>query len=261
MKLTIPGVDFAWGAVNGAALKAAGQKFGISYISHDSTGKNLSPLELHDLWAEGLFAGLVFEDTAKRALGGFKAGVEDATFAKARADALKPGMPVAFGVDFDVTPAQKAAVLDYLRGAVSVLGKARTGVYADYWVVKYLVENGDVCGFYWQTYAWSGGLVHERACVLQYSNGHTVGGLSVDFNHADPVAFTLFLRGPRPAPTPPTPTPSRRSRAELLHKIRVWAHHLAEARDVARAIGWVPALKAWAEKLKLNIAEARKELG
>jgi len=249
MKLTIPGVDFSWGTVNARALKAAGMKFGISYLSIPSSqGKNLSKQELEALWSAGLFGGVVWETTAGRMLGGYSAGVADATEAKKQADALRPGMPVAFAADFDITPAQKAAALRYVQGAASVLGKRRVGVYCDYWLVKHLVENGDPCAFYWQTYAWSGGLVHPRACVLQYSNGHTISGLSVDFDHADPSAFTTFLVGPTSPPAP--------SRHASKRQLQVWRHHLHEIQDVARICGWTTALRAAAARLR-NLIKTR----
>jgi hypothetical protein len=54
--------------------------------------------------------------------------------------------------------------------------------------VRYCV-NFKVCDWFWQTYAWSGGLVHPDAHILQYSNGHTLAGVSCDYNHASTSGF------------------------------------------------------------------------
>jgi hypothetical protein len=191
--LTVPGVDYAWANKNYDALKAAGVKFVMRYISHDAS-KDLTLGEKRELHRRGIKVGVVFEARANRALGGHSAGVSDATYSEARVKALGlPGIPVYFGVDWDVTDAQKPAVADYLAGAASVIGKSRTGVYGGYWVVKYMVEHG-VCSWFWQTYAWSGGHIHPEAHIHQFKNGDTIGGMSVDRNHGSTAGFGA--RGP-----------------------------------------------------------------
>jgi hypothetical protein len=250
MKLTIPGVDFAWGAVDAKAIKDAGFKFGIAYLSYDRTGKNWSQSELKDFADHGLGVGFVWETASGRALSGHAAGQKDASEAKLQAAALGyPNAPICFAVDFDVTPSQKAAVAAYFRGAMAILGKERVGIYGSYYALDYLARYAPV-GFYWQTYAWSGGYVHPQACVLQYSNSHFIKGLSCDFNHAAPEAFTLFLRGPHTAKEkrPPLPLPTKRNHVE--RKAAVWRHHLHEVQDVRRIVGAVPALTLAAKKLR-----------
>jgi hypothetical protein len=181
--LDIFGVDYAWGKVPYDALKKAGVRFVLRYISHDA-GKDLSLVELKALHKRGIKVGLVFETTAQRALSGYSGGQSDATYAKQRCHALGlDDIPVFFACDWDATDAQKPDIAKYLGGAVSVLGHARVGVYGSYYVVKYMV-NMKACDWFWQTYAWSGGLIHPDAHVLQYSNGHSIGGLSLDFDHA-----------------------------------------------------------------------------
>jgi hypothetical protein len=185
--LSVFGIDYAWGNPDYAALKNAGVRFVMRYVSHDP-GKDLDPAELRSLHARGIKVGLVFESTANRALDGFAAGVTDAKYAAERAKSLGLNVPIYFGVDFDASDAQKPVVAKYLSGAVSVLGKDRVGVYGSYYVVRYCV-NFKVCDWFWQTYAWSGGLVHPDAHILQYSNGHALAGVSCDYNHGSTSGY------------------------------------------------------------------------
>lgn len=187
--LTIFGVDYAWGNKPYSSLKAAGVKFAMRYISHDLT-KDLLAGELIELHKHGIKVGLVFESGGKRALGGYLAGVQDAGYAKNRTQSLGLGsIPVFFAVDWDATDAQKPAIASYLRGAATILGKHRVGVYGSYHVVRYAAHEG-VCDWFWQTYAWSGGLIHGAVHLLQYRNAQSINGLSVDFNKARTLDFT-----------------------------------------------------------------------
>ena len=45
--MAVFGVDYAWGRPGPAALKRAGAKFVCRYLSHDTTGKNLTRDEEH----------------------------------------------------------------------------------------------------------------------------------------------------------------------------------------------------------------------
>jgi len=53
------------------------------------------------------------------------------------------------------------------------------------------MHDRNVCRWFWQTYAWSGGQVHPATHILQYSNGHRLGGVDCDYNKAtdDPAGF------------------------------------------------------------------------
>lgn len=207
--LSVFGVDYSSpGPRPYDALAKAGVKFVMRYISFDPS-KDLTKTELAALHRRGIKVGLVFETTAERALQGHDAGAKDATYAASRAKGYGlAGAPIYFAVDFDATDRQKPVIAAYLTGAVSVLTKARVGVYGSYYVVRYMAQN-DVCGLFWQTYAWSGGLVwwaqkltgttvapkghliHPSAHIYQFSNGQRIGGLDVDFNKAtsDPTGF------------------------------------------------------------------------
>ena len=58
--------------------------------------------------------------------------------------------------------------------------------------------------WFWQTYAWSGGLVEPRAHVLQFSNSHNVAGVDCDYNHSLKEDFGQWGFQ---APAPPKPHP------------------------------------------------------
>lgn len=177
------GLDAAWSSPNVAGFKAAGVKFFCGYLSTDSS-KNLTPSEAKALSDAGIPFIVVWETTASRALSGEAGGAADARAALAQQHAIDPkrrDAPIYFAVDWDATDAQKPTIANYLRGAASVLGKGQVGVYGSYYVCDYMLSH-DVCGFAWQTYAWSGGHVLGKAHLLQYSNGHVVAGVSCDYN-------------------------------------------------------------------------------
>ena len=92
--------------------------------------------------------------------------------------------PIYFSVDFDATPQQGRAAIDaYFDGVASVLGRARTGAYGGYYVIKRLFDDGKIT-WGWQTYAWSGGQWDPRAQLRQTQNGVTVAGSSCDIDVA-----------------------------------------------------------------------------
>jgi hypothetical protein len=181
------GIDWAWASsVNVNAMKKAGVKFACRYLSHDHS-KNLTASEAEFLSSAGIALVVVWETTANRALGGSPAGNVDAIEAltQARHIRIPQGRPIYFAVDFDASPAQQAIIDSYLNGAGSVLGTAgyKVGVYGGFYVVKRCLEQGSA-DYGWQTYAWSGGKIAPSAHIYQYSNGHTLAGVSCDYNRA-----------------------------------------------------------------------------
>lgn len=213
--LTVPGVDYAWQKPDPKTLKAQGYKFAMRYLSHDGS-KNLTLAEKNALFAQGIGVGLVWESTAGRALKGTSAGYADAVEAQKQCLALGlPNAVVYFAVDFDVTDAQKPTVARYIEGAVKVLGEARVGVYGGYWVVRYLAEH-ETCGWFWQTYAWSGGRIHPKAHIYQWRNGVRLGDGNCDLNRAQASAGIVYPVTPKKA-------------SPLTRKRRLWRQHLAES--------------------------------
>ena len=173
------GVDYSWSRPGGAALAAAGKWFAGRYL-YPGGGKGLTAAEVNDLHAHGVSVFTIFESSAARALDGYVSGVADARTAQGELAAC--GLPadqvVYFGVDFDATDGQMPAIDDYLRGAGSVLGQARVGVYGSYRVTTHCRAYGTAPHSF-QTYAWSHGQVDGGADFYQYNNGQNING-SVD---------------------------------------------------------------------------------
>ncbi|MFA1545634.1 glycoside hydrolase domain-containing protein [Actinomadura chokoriensis] len=181
--MAVFGVDYAWGRPGVAALKRAGVKFACRYLSHDTTGKNLTRAEADDLSDAGIWVVVVWESTAQRPLAGRSAGVADARDAAAQADAcgMPDDRPIYFAADWDATASQQDEINAYLDGAASVIGRDRVGLYAGYGPTKRAFDAGKIT-YGWQTYAWSGGRWDARAQLQQYSNDHTINGVGVDYD-------------------------------------------------------------------------------
>lgn len=179
------GIDYSWSRPGGAAIKAAGFEFVMRYVPYfGDWGKGLTVPELADLRANGLPVGLVFESTAARHLEGFAAGLMDARTALDGIAGLglpPSDRPIYFAVDFDAQPDQMRAIDDYQSGAASILGIERVGVYGSYAVIDHC-HKARTAAWFWQTYAWSRGLLHPERHLFQYSNGETLNDSAVDYN-------------------------------------------------------------------------------
>lgn len=209
--MSLFGVDYAFGDPGVEALKKAGAKFVCRYVSTPGNSKNITADEAKTLRAASIAVVLVFETTGNRALAGRAAGEADAKSARAQADEIKfpQSLPIYFAVDFEPTPAQLELVKEYFEGVASVLTYARCGVYGGLDSVK-VVLDGKVAKFAWQTYAWSSGDWDTRAQLQQYSNGHTLNGVGVDYNRAMVATYGQWSgTAPKPTPAPaPKPTPA-----------------------------------------------------
>lgn len=183
--MSVFGIDYAWGRPGVKALQAAGVKFVVRYLSHDTTGKNLTAAEAGQLSAAGIWLAVIWESTSNRALAGRPAGEADATEAakQAKSCGMPAGRPIYFAVDFDATASQQDEIHAYLDGAASVLGVGRVGLYAGYGPIKRAFDAKKIT-FGWQTYAWSNSKWDPRAQLQQYSNGHPVGGVDSDYDRA-----------------------------------------------------------------------------
>lgn len=196
------GLDYAGGRPGGVTIKAAGYDFVCRYLTSGGAGlpgKLLTIPEYADLQEHGVAIVANFETSADRMKAGFDAGVQDASAADTVLRALghPADRPVYFSADFDATPADQAEIDDYLRGAASVIGADRVGVYGGYWIVKRCLDN-HTARWAWQTGAWSGGNIDPRIHIYQRIGFVTVGGVECDVNEARQVDF-----GQHPTPTPP----------------------------------------------------------
>jgi hypothetical protein len=179
------GIDYAWSRPTTVAMRNAGASFVCRYLSHDTTGKNITRAEAETLTAAGLWIVLVWESSTGRMLAGSGAGQADAIEALKQATAvgMPDGRPIYFALDFDATAQDQPAVHAYLDGAASVIGRNRLGMYSGYGpMVRAFDQNKIAYG--WQTYAWSAGQWDSRAQLQQYQNEVILSGADVDLNHA-----------------------------------------------------------------------------
>lgn len=180
-------LDYSAGRPRGAVVRAAGYVGALRYIGFNPADrpKCITTAEYTDLTANGVGVGLVYENVAGDALNGRAAGVVAAQRALHWAEVIgfPRNRPIYFACDTDVvTAAQFDAVLEYLRGAGSVLGgPARVGVYGEYDVMQRSADAG-VAQWFWQTKAWSGGRVSGHAHLLQLVGAVRVDGIDCDRN-------------------------------------------------------------------------------
>lgn len=189
--MTREGIDFSGPRPTAATLKAAGKSFVVRYVSFGEHAKEITASEARYWQDNGIDIVIVHESTAARALTGFSGGVMDADVA--RDNVIAAGGPsdggvVYFAVDFDVQPMQVPSVLNYLSGAVSVLGHDKVGVYGGVRIISETFK-ANTCEWLWQTYAWSQGVRHPGGHLYQYLNGQKLGNLDVDFDRAYTIDF------------------------------------------------------------------------
>lgn len=222
-------IDEDWSKADPLQLAAAGYRGVIGYVSQDTTGKNLSRVQVDAIHAAGLDVGLVYEYDPQSALGGASAGTRDAQIATSHAQALgaPAGIALGFAVDFQVTVTQLPVVLAYalaFRAAAAAAGYRATA-YCDYLVCQYLDAHGWAqLGLLWQTYAWSAGAWWPRAVLRQTANGITVAGATVDRDEAEGSDWGQWppMTGDALMTDPLTPT----DQAELLNSDR-WGYATA----------------------------------
>ncbi len=156
-------VDYSMARPAPATIKGAGYSGAMRYVSTDPR-KNLQPSERDALLAAGLSIGLVWETTANRAADGFTAGGMDAKAAEAQAAALgmPAGLPIFYAVDFAADP---ATIKPYFDGARSTATRP-IGIYGSLHVVDTALAGGWAT-YAWQSCAWSGGVVSQRAHLYQ----------------------------------------------------------------------------------------------
>jgi hypothetical protein len=176
------GVDYSSTRPNPQQLYAAGKRFVVRYGGPGGDWKHLTAAEAASLTGAGLALVANAEGAADGLLGGWDVGVSWARSADTafRALGMSAGRPIYLSVDFDCGPdKQWAACAQALRGAASVLGPARVGVYGSYDVMQWAKRDG-VARWYWQTYAWSGGRWAGHNNLEQYRNGVSLAGGTVD---------------------------------------------------------------------------------
>lgn len=176
------GIDYE-GGLSAATIKHNGFEFVCRYLSHPDESKNLTAAEVADCHANGVSIVTVFE-TGGRMDGGYQQGIDDAHLAMECLDQLKApaGTLVYFAADYDVSADQLPTMGQYLLGTHQVFDPATVGIYGGLRAVSYALDNHLVAKA-WQTLAWSPSW-DSRAVLRQYSNGHYIDGVQVDYDQA-----------------------------------------------------------------------------
>lgn len=216
--MTTIGFDYAWGRPGVSALKGAGAKFVMRYLSWLPNGKVINKSELDALRAGGIAVGLNWEFAAGDMKGGFSSGTIHGKEALRQAKALgyPKGLAIYFSADWDATPAQQTLIHSYVDGVrLAFGGYYKVGLYGGYYPVKRALDAGHV-DYGWQTYAWSGGQWDQRAAIRQVKNGLTLNGVSVDRDELIHAPAGLWWPGATPEPTTPPPSTTERKVTPML---------------------------------------------
>lgn len=185
----IEGVDFsahAPGTPSAASLAAAGKHFVCTYLSTADDWRVMTPGEISGLIAGDIeLVGNYEGYTGREMLNGGSQGAADAPYAQANLLrlGLAPLQPIFFSADFDAAPGDQSAIDDYLRGAASIIGLDRVGVYGSVYVLERCAANG-TAKWFWQTTAWSGGQLFDGAHLYQYQYNMYIDGVNVDYTQA-----------------------------------------------------------------------------
>lgn len=201
------GLDYSSGRPDLKKAKTLGYGFVIRYLFPPLKGATKA--EATAIRAAGLGLVVVYESYAGRALEGQAAGAADGktALAFARAIGFPDSRPLYFAVDFAGTVAQQPAIDAYLRGAASVIGAERVGVYGSYYVVERCYAN-ETAQWFWQTRGWSSGKVSTHTHCYQYLNGQAVAGANVDLNESKQDDFGAWeVEVTKPVVTKPVVTP------------------------------------------------------
>lgn len=192
----VEGVDYAFSRPDIGQLAALGKKFACRYGGAGSTTKHLTPSEAVALSSVGMDIVANVEGAADGLLGGWNAGVSWASSAEQhfRNCGMPPDRPIYLSVDFDVLSSQWPAVAKALQGAGSILGASRVGVYGGRKAIEWARRDG-VAAWFWQTYAWSGGVWVPGNHIEQYRNTVTLAGGTLDLDRALPTDYGQWRIG------------------------------------------------------------------
>lgn len=192
-------LDFSAAIPSASAIKSAGHDGAVMYISPAREAwmgaKPVHRPTIDDFDTHGLQAALVWQYGKEKqpdVMRGWDGGVADAKAAQEHLESIQcAGHPVYFAVDFDITLDQwNNTAVEYFKGAASILGKQRVGIYGHSRVLAWAkeddvvatVEPGRILG--WQTKSWSNGVKADSYAVL-YQGTHNVpgpDGVQVDVN-------------------------------------------------------------------------------
>jgi hypothetical protein len=191
-----------------AGVNAVGRYIGWNSVQgYGNPAHNIDKAEADTLIGNEISVFLCFEYEAAAATKGSSQGTEDGKLASQQLIDLgaPAGTTVYFAVDFDIPDyapgstdpeAKLGPAADYFAAINDLHPSYKVGVYGGYYAVSRAMDAG-LAEMAWQTVAWSGGQVYNRAVLLQ-------SGTLMLGNNAD---VDLLLHGaadfgqwPRPAP-------------------------------------------------------------
>jgi hypothetical protein len=187
--------------------------FVARYLDYLPNPKVINKQEFENLVAAGFHVVLNWEGTGRDLVRGYSGGVSDAREADRQVAIIGAhGCPVYFSpADYDVPPGDQGMLDAYLDGCAAVLGHSRVGCYGGYWPLSRAFTAGKMT-WGWQTYAWSGTNLDNRAHLYQYHNSARLGPAEVDYDKSLKPDCGWW---PRPVPVPhagpviaPPPPPS-----------------------------------------------------
>jgi hypothetical protein len=183
--MSVDGVDYSYDRPSASGLASAGKRFACRYGGPGSSGKQLDAAEARALTRAGIAIVANAEGSTGGLLGGYGTGADWArrTHAHFTSLGMPADRPIYLSVDFDVTSGQWPSVAAALRGAASVLGAGRVGVYGGLHTVTW-ARRDRVARWFWQTLAWSGGRWAAGNHIEQYRIDVPLAGGTVDLNRA-----------------------------------------------------------------------------
>ncbi|MED5019345.1 DUF1906 domain-containing protein [Paenibacillus chibensis] len=163
-------------------FKADGVSFIGRYVTPGSW-KSVTKEEAETIIAAGLQILSVFERTADRTKGGAANGAEDGkrAYAHVRSIGQPIGTAIYFAVDYDAPASQHNNIEAYLRAAAKEIPGYKIGVYGSFSVIEAMAIRG-AASYFWQTLAWSRGLISAKANVYQKQIDVGANGIMVDWN-------------------------------------------------------------------------------
>lgn len=187
---TLEGVDYSDSRPSPTGLANVGKAFAGRYVGAGFGMKMLTTDEAKALSAAGLKIVSLVEGAELDPLQGFNKGREHgmAAIEYHRTHGLPMPPCWYFALDFDVQADQWPAVVEYLRGAASAVGLGRVGIYGGIAAMRWAFRDG-VAAWFFQTYAWSGGLWFNHNNLEQYRNDVSLVGGTVDLDRAITVPY------------------------------------------------------------------------
>lgn len=179
------GLDYSAGTIPGRTIIADGYSFVIRYVDDPNIyfgTKHIDPGEYQDLRESNVGVWLVFETNTRDWCGGFVDGIANGHRALAGANWIGYDGLIFFAIDVHVSADDLPAAVEYIEGAIHVLGAERVGVYGFSEVIQACQRKG-IGAAYWQAghRPAEGSGVH----IWQRNDGFVhVGGVECDVNLA-----------------------------------------------------------------------------